>query len=205
MKIEKIIINHLELATERKKYVDGIKETFSHIPIHINKGIYGQELSEEEVSNYNLITRWNSSMELKKGKIGCYLTHKNALKYIVKNKLNNVLVLEDDVFYTGDKSIEEYPQPEQDISYLCYSFADKKARKTNIYGTLSILYTYDGAKDLLNYLDNLEKIRGFDYQLNWYNRAKTRKASIGKYYTKIFDYPKGKQFSYLSNKMGNFK
>ena len=54
------------------------------------------------VTRKKMISYYNVSENYHLGKCGCFLSHIKLLKYIVENKLNDVLICEDDAIQVGD-------------------------------------------------------------------------------------------------------
>lgn len=57
-------------------------------------GVDGSTLDLEEYKKY--VFYWNKSEKGRRGAIGCSESHMNMMKYIYENKLNHVIVIEDD-------------------------------------------------------------------------------------------------------------
>ena len=73
----------------------------------------------------NLVSYWNVPRDQHLGKCACYLSHVSLLKEIVKFKLNNVLILEDDALKVGTiPSVKSFPQ--DSVTYLGGFIANKK-------------------------------------------------------------------------------
>jgi hypothetical protein len=81
--MDKIVIS---MSPERRNLLN---YTYTHIP------------AESEATDFvkeNMSRRHNQDINSKrfKGKCGCFTSHMKVLRYIVNNKINNVVVLEDD-------------------------------------------------------------------------------------------------------------
>jgi len=61
-----------------------------------------------------LRTMWNSGDKNIRGKVGCIASYYNLFKKIVDERQENIIVLEDDIFFARD--IDEL----NDIDYICY-------------------------------------------------------------------------------------
>lgn len=92
MNIEHIFVINLKNRTDRWKI---IQNDFKNTNFKLQRwdATYGKNLSEKEIINTtsNFCNNFCSY-----GMIGCWLSHYKLWKYIVKNNLNNVLILEDD-------------------------------------------------------------------------------------------------------------
>ena len=80
------------------------------IPFERISGVYGAELSQDEILNsYDLELNLKSyRRELPCGEIGCYLSHIKAWKIIVERQLSCALILEDDILI--DSEIRQFIQ-----------------------------------------------------------------------------------------------
>lgn len=82
----------------RKEYIN---EILSGINFEYFDGVDGSLISQEEYNNY-LNNRLHNSHKLGVGNLGCSLSHLNLYKKIYNEKLNNVLILEDDILLTDN-------------------------------------------------------------------------------------------------------
>ena len=172
--IEYVFVCHLESASQRwEKFKDD------------NSYIKWKATSREEVSeelDKKMISFWNLPRQGHLGKCGCYDSHYRLYKHIVKNKLNDVLILEDDAVKLG-----EYPEdyPSDCITYLGGWFHSNKMtdktpinwvdHKTGINicdGSFCILMTmcyiiprWEIAEDIIKYLDSFKRLRAIDTML----------------------------------------
>lgn len=94
--MEKIFVINLDTATDRwshykddKRYIRWSATSIDEIPL-------GHEIWDK------MISMWNIQPYEHSAKCACYLSHTKLWKYIVTNKLNNVLILEDDAFQVND-------------------------------------------------------------------------------------------------------
>lgn len=58
----------------------------------------------------NLKVAYNTGDKIKNGISGCFSSHIKCLKYIIENKLDNTIILEDDSIKVNDFPVEELPQ-----------------------------------------------------------------------------------------------
>lgn len=94
--INKYVIN-LDNCIDRMKNFD---DTF----------IRWRAIPREEVDEYTdkkLITYYNTSRDYHLGCCGCLLSHIKLWKHIIDNKINNVLILEDDAIFNKEEFDEE--------------------------------------------------------------------------------------------------
>ena len=195
-----VIIIHLERSKSRLPIIELIKSKFDNIKII--DGIDGQNMNDNEFNNYNnkLITYWNTSNDMRRGKIGCYLSHIKTLEYIVENKLNNVLVLEDDM----KPNFNEFPNIEiEDNIYMYYLSGFYWNNK--LIGLTSIIYPkWQYTKEILDILKNrfsCGKFKAIDIEIC--NQIHT-KFNIKLHNEKLFIH--SDNFSYIHNKpIKNYK
>jgi GR25 family glycosyltransferase involved in LPS biosynthesis len=132
--IDKIYLINLKKRTDRlescKKLFNSLGGIFNNF--EIVEAVLGNELSDDEI--YKLLSS-NSLLSLKhkyhlhydirnKNGIGCYLSHYNIWKDIVKNNYKNVLIFEDDItspntFDTIKKYIDSIPT-DYGIGFMSY-------------------------------------------------------------------------------------
>lgn len=96
--------------------------------------IDGQQMSEEDKKFWldkknfkTLVGYLDNKVNQQKvlGRVGCYLSHMNCLKYAIDNKLDNILILEDDVNISRLSEFDKCFIPvECDIYYLGGTFWD---------------------------------------------------------------------------------
>jgi glycosyl transferase family 25 len=119
MIIDKIFVINLKSRTDRleniKLLIDQLK--LDKKKIEIFEAVVGNKISNDEINNIlsisSLDTLLNKSTNHKdirsKGAIGCYLSHYKIWEKVVNDNLNNVLILEDDIYYDADnKEFNEY-------------------------------------------------------------------------------------------------
>ena len=107
--------------------------------------------SREEVKEWDskkMISFHNIDPDQHLAKCACLKSHLNILSYIITNKMNDVLILEDDALLDGDLS-ELDKLPEHGVTYLGGYTANKKMTK----GPLPLSFS-----DKINKIDN-EKFR----------------------------------------------
>jgi GR25 family glycosyltransferase involved in LPS biosynthesis len=150
----------------------------------LNKGFHRWEaVSREEVPE-ELDTRmrsmWNYPRQAHLGRCGCFLSHYELYTYIVDNKLNDVLICEDDAVQVKDIP-KEYPK--DCIIYLGGFFHQSKMMDNspvkidskngiNYLGDFRILMTmsyiipnWEVAKEILTYIDARPRLSAIDIML----------------------------------------
>lgn len=179
MQISKIYIINLKTATDRKEKVINeltkIGNEFTNYTIF--EAIIGKTISDDEIkrlltldAQYSFyINAHNYDQIRSRGEIGCYLSHLEVWKDIVKNNYNNVIILEDDVFSELSSSkINEHLNKlplDYDVAHLgwfsryegdylkkCDNWVvplDNKERFSMIYGTFSYMLSNKGARELI--------------------------------------------------------
>ena len=181
--IPKFIIS-LEKNTDRNEYIN--KEIIPKISNHIKCKAFDGENDDPNpiLEENNLIIAEHFIEKCNSGQLGCFLSHFHIWKYVLDNKLDYAIILEDDVkiyknfnriintifdnlpkkfdyvhlFTHPDKQKEEYLlSPEGDITNAQDNF-----------GTVAYLLSIRGAKKLIK-LTQLLKIQApLDRQINYY-------------------------------------
>ncbi len=104
--VKKVFYINLDTATGRRnKFQDGSYERW-------------KATGREEVPDYinsRMISRYNFGKEAHLARCGCFLSHTKLLEHIVENKINDVLILEDDAIQVNDLPTI-YPQ--DSITYV---------------------------------------------------------------------------------------
>lgn len=85
---DKILVLTLKDSIIRQERINQI---FKDVNFDFFYGVNGLEINDEEYIKYKEIRN------LSYGQFGCTLSHIEIMKYIIDNKLNNVLILEDDI------------------------------------------------------------------------------------------------------------
>ena len=94
-----IDINHIQLAKEFNVRPEQMKESFW-------------------LSRKNFKTMSNNKNKVL-GRVGCFLAHLRALRYAIKKKLNNVIILEDDCSFIQNENFLFPPPPtDNDMFYI---------------------------------------------------------------------------------------
>ena len=93
-----VFVINLDKSPERMaRTAKRLNELF--IPFERISGVYGAELSQEEIAQYYCpkLNKKNYRRPLGLGEIGCYISHIKAWQTIVDRKLTCGLILEDDI------------------------------------------------------------------------------------------------------------
>lgn len=191
MQIDNVFVINLKHRQDRW---NKIQDDFKNTQLRLKKwdGIYGKNLTEEQIKDLTNSYCYNFCST---GMMGCWLSHYSLWQYIVKNKLNNTLILEDDAVPVQDfnQKLNKFlkTSAEYDIIYLgCDGSCDNKnnyfgesffGKNNDLYingnkidnmivpafplGMHAYIISYNGAKKLIEH-DKLKKI-GFhiDYYL----------------------------------------
>lgn len=133
--IEHIFVINLKHRTDR--WIS-IQDNFKHTNLELIRwnAVYGKQLMEKEIKK---ITSQFCNTFCSYGMIGCWLSHYRLWHYIVKNKLNNVLILEDDARPITDfndklsKLLQKVPNDYDLVYFGCFGSCDEIGNKiTNL-------------------------------------------------------------------------
>jgi hypothetical protein len=170
----KVIILHLQRAIDRKENIKHLKNIFSDVIIY--DGIDALKYTSEERKQYLDLKffhrlpscKWRDNVLL--GHIACSRGHLNILKYIIDNKLDNVIVFEDDVECIDKNLVIDYNN--EDYIYLGIT----KEYKPNKYsGAFSIYYpSYKKLSKMYDILKDPKKFKCFDYMLTNYCNSRNK-------------------------------
>lgn len=107
----RIFVINLDRATDRWSYFKDDKRYTRWSATDYN------DLPDNHPIFKKLISMWNISPQEHKAKCGCHLSHTNLWRYIVQNKLNDVLILEDDAELVGEIP-DSSKLPQDGFTYL---------------------------------------------------------------------------------------
>ncbi len=111
--MNKFVIN-LDRCQDRMKYFDKSFKRWSAVD--------GNDLKDDNPVLSMMISYHNIDPKQHRAKVGCFISHINLLKHIVENKLNNVIILEDDA-----EMVNPLPNPlPEEFTYLGGFFCGKK-------------------------------------------------------------------------------
>jgi glycosyl transferase family 25 len=126
--VDNIYLINMDKDTEKLNNVTKECKKFN-INFERLSGVNPLKLSEEELDKY--VTKICQNI-CPNGLIGCAISHMKIYEDALKNNYKNILVLEDDVYFTDDlyevldKAMSELPE-DYDILYLgCVGLCDKK-------------------------------------------------------------------------------
>jgi len=152
----------------------------------------GHELADDEPILKRMISMWNLNEKEHRAKCGCWMTHYNMLCHIRNNKLNRVIVVEDDAIQVNDIDMDvlskcknytylggylahvkkydgEMRAGEQPESFDGINQIDKT--ECRMLMTLAYYLPYwTIARDILDFLDSKTRVRALDCQI--YNIVK---------------------------------
>ena len=98
MAIPPVFVINLDKSPERMATIAKRLDELD-IPFERISGVYGADLSEEEIAKYYCakLNKKNYRRPLGLGEIGCYISHIKAWQTIVDRQLHCALILEDDI------------------------------------------------------------------------------------------------------------
>jgi glycosyl transferase, family 25 len=134
--ISKVFVINLK---HRKDRWIKIRKNFKNIGIKLHKwnAIYGKNLSEQQIHEMTTpFCYYFCSLS----SMGCWLSHYSLWNYIIKNKLTNVLILEDDAYPEKDfedKFIKGWAYIPQDYDFVFLGCAGSCMTSTNLFSRKS--------------------------------------------------------------------
>jgi len=161
----KILYVNLDRRLDRRKNIEGELKRLGLKGTRIS-AIDGQSLTPDEQEywmdrkNFNTLSRTPSKVF---GRVGCYLSHLKLMKYALDNRIEPLLVLEDDCKFLTDRNDIEIRMPKNaDIFYLGGLYWWKNDENKNdelddFDGGSNPDMTFDNIKDHL-YYDNYIQI-----------------------------------------------
>lgn len=161
---------HSNKSIDRQIYIDEINKIFpKNILI---EAITIDDLNDEEKAFYNnnFKRRYNMKMPRLYAVVGCFLSHMKCYKYIIDNKIDNVIIFEDDIVINQPDFIYENI-PKKDIIYLGHEkYSANKIKTKPIIQTHAIYYkSYKLVEEIYNFAQkNNTKWKSFDLWLNKY-------------------------------------
>jgi glycosyl transferase, family 25 len=188
----KCFIIHLQRANKRKKFV---KEIINNVPIisEIINAVDGNSLSEKKINSIlsnKKIYNPKYPFKLNPGEIGCFLSHREAWRRIVDQKLEAGLIIEDDVRVNPaifNKSLNFTLKNIQKYKYIQFQVREIE-RKSAIIQTdneLKLLYpvptqlrtsaqlvSFEAAVELLNKTEKIDRPVDTTLQMFWETKIK---------------------------------
>lgn len=132
-----------------------------------------------------MVSRYNIKRHKHLARCGCFMTHYTLLKHIVENKLNNVLILEDDAVLHDDNVKLENIEIGDGLTYLggyfhpvkmtskdlpvveCKEGLNSKSNDFRIIMCMSYAISkWEYAGYILNYIDNQKRFRAIDIMMH---------------------------------------
>lgn len=150
--IEKVFIIHRSVVIEREKYVNNLISNFPNYEII-------EPIIPENLNNYG---GKRKSLKNRNSELSLTLTNLSIYENIVRNKLNNVIIFEDD-------AIQVAPIPQLDLdNYAIYlhKFRHPHQKENEIYDCQAMFYpTWQNTEKLLNLIKSEPKLLVIDNQL----------------------------------------
>jgi len=147
----------LVIYCPKPEYAERLKKYDSRYNIRY---CYNRDLiSDKTISKWKFL--WNAKKEHRKKVISCYLSHMQALDYIIKHNLKNVIIIEDDAYIPENrwKQLEKL----KNFHSMCY-----------VGGVLGWkLQTKDHQNDIKHFDDVRRKKIGKTFKENRINEIKT--------------------------------
>ena len=188
----KCFIIHLQRAKKRKKFVEDI---VNKVPIksEIIYAVDGSSLSEKKINSiYSNKKIYNPKypFKLNSGEIGCFLSHREAWRRIVDQKLEAGLIIEDDVRINPsifNKSLNFTFKNILKYKYIQFQVRENKRKSTNIQteNELELLYpvptqlrtsaqlvSFEAAVELLNKTKKIDRPVDTTLQMFWETKIK---------------------------------
>jgi hypothetical protein len=180
------IVLHLERATDRKQYIEALKIT--HPKLEIWKGKDMNLLDEDTKNKYldlKFFHRIPNKASNKHNIIGWCLNalqHIEILNYIVDNKIDDVIVFEDDAKLFN--IIQDIEVDDDDYYHYLGGIEYKQGK---IAGQHAIYYpSYRKVEEMLVILNNPKRLRTIDYMFSNYIRPVFKNKFNSLYYQKGF-------------------
>ena len=142
-------------------------------------GTHWKELPDGDLRFNKMVSYHNINPNEHKAKVGCLVSHTNLWRYLITNKMNNILVLEDDAV-----TVKDIPEnlPLDGVTYLggliwsqkTMDGPKKMALSEGIYlvDDFKILMTmsyyipsWEIAKELLDYVESQKRYRAIDIMM----------------------------------------
>jgi GR25 family glycosyltransferase involved in LPS biosynthesis len=163
------LIIHSSNSTDRQIYIDNITKVYPNI--EVIEAVTEKDLLDDNKTFYyaNFKRRHNMKMPKLYAKVGCFLSHMKCYKYIIDNKIDNVIIFEDDIIIKEPDFIYENIDNNKDIIYLGYKIY--KGNKTDqVIQTHAIYYkSYKLIEEIYNYAQiHNTKWKAFDLWLDKY-------------------------------------
>jgi len=171
-----LIIHNSVKCKEREKDVAKLSSLSDTDKVKIIEAIFPDSLTEEQIDYY--ITKKNFGCmpagykrpDKIKSTICCAFSHFNALEFIIENKMNDVIIFEDDAILYNENLFEKFLSNRDlfEKNYITYLgggfFINSKNETTKYVMDTHALYihNYQQATKLYDRLKNAPKLRAYD-------------------------------------------
>jgi len=181
----KTFVINLKKREDRKKHVQETYPKIPFMDMEIIQACDGKEpknntkqMNQEVINFIELMTKNNNTLNgIKYGELGCWVSHFSIWKKMISENIDRALILEDDLteFHDNFESIlKDLTTIESDkyhiiwLNFLHCATKDptkltpnvyygKHANLDSFYGTYGYILSLNGAKFLLNYINNSYK------------------------------------------------
>jgi hypothetical protein len=169
-----IIILHLEKAIDRlekiKKITDKIPDYKIWVADDVDKFNEKQRKKYLDLKFFHRLPNKYSKEDIIIKRCSCSLHHMEILKYIIDNKIDNVIVFEDDAFQIDDDLIIDY---NDDTYYYYLGYRRWTNDKNKFAGQHAIYYkSHERVKEIYDVIKNPKKFTHIDYLFARYIQPK---------------------------------
>jgi len=168
------IILHLEKATDRlekiQKITDKIPNYKLWIADDVNKFDDARRNKYLDLKFFHRLPNKHSKQDIIIKRCSCSIHHMEILKYIIDNKIDNVIVFEDDALQVDDDLIIDY---DDDTYYYYLGFRRWTNDKNKFGGQHSIYYkSWEKVKEIYDIINDPKKFTHIDYLFARYIQPK---------------------------------
>lgn len=161
------MIIHMPVSKNRIPLMNNIKKIFKGqqmIVDAVDSTIINKDFFRN-IKNFKRMPTLNEKSLF--ARVGCFLSHLRCYEYIIKNRLNNVIIFEDDAVLTDKNFLKKQIDTDKDIVFLGHKIytGNKNPQITQAH---AIYYKdWKVVKQIYDYaLDNQNRWRAFDIFLN---------------------------------------
>lgn len=167
-----VIVIHDNKHTDRHKYVNNIKRSFKKTtikypitPTHFDKHQLSFWL---DIHNFKRMPSMHQRKVMTR--VSCFMSHIEALEHAIKNKLNNVIVFEDDAIIDEDFEVLNMDiDDEYDIIYLGYDTYYGNKHPINILAHAIYYKSWDIMQQICDYAySHVDTLKSWDLWLSKY-------------------------------------
>jgi len=165
-----VLIIHVKSSIDRLPFIANIHAKFPNTKIM--DAITPNDLRENEIDFFTSFKNFKRRPGLKLqnllGRVCCFQSHRNCLEYIVDNKLDNVIIMEDDAYIVDDSFLKDEIPTEYEMIYLGHGIYKTKAGYGKTVQTHSIYYRdWKVAESIIDFINgNQDKWRAWDLFLD---------------------------------------